>query len=164
MTHGTPVRATVADDPIPSAPAPAAARVPAAASTTIVVPGIALRATVGEGVSDAVLDTGPGHWPGTAAPGGYGNVVIAAHRSTSDRSFERIGELAPGDPVVVADATGTYTYVVEGSDVVAADRLDLTAPAGAHDLLLVAEHPPGSEQFRYVVHARLVSPPRPPGI
>jgi LPXTG-site transpeptidase (sortase) family protein len=139
------------------------AEVPAGATATISVPEIELNAAVYEGVAASVLDIGPGHWPGTAAPGGNGNLVITGHRSTSARYFERIGELVPGDPIVVGDATGTYTYVVDGSDVVATDFLDAVAPAPGHIATLIAPHPPGSEQYRYVVRARLVSTPRPPG-
>lgn len=49
---------------------------------TISVPQLELDAAVYEGVT-SVLDTGPGHWPGTAASGGNGNLVITGHRSTS---------------------------------------------------------------------------------
>jgi len=147
--------------PAPGAVPPGGSTAPAA---TISVPEIELDAAVHEGVSMSVLDVGPGHWPGTAAPGGYGNLVIAGHRSTSNRSFARIGELAPGDPVIIGDATGSYTYLVEGSDVVESDRLDAVAPSPGHILTLIAAHPPGSERYRYVVRARLASAPRPPGV
>jgi sortase A len=121
------------------------------------VPAIGLDVGVREGVGPDALDLGPGHWPGTAAPGGYGNLVIAGHRSTSNRAFERIGELVPGDRIIVGDATGTYTYVVEGSEVVAAPAFDVLAPTALPTATLVAPHPPGAEGFRYVVHARLVT-------
>ncbi len=134
------------------------------ATATVSVPAIRLEVAVYEGVATGVLDLGPGHWPGTAAPGAYGNLVIAGHRSTSTRVFERIGELQPGDAVVVGDMTGSYTYLVEGSDVVAADALDVVAQNPGHTATLIAPHPPGSEGYRYVVHARLVSTPRAPGI
>jgi LPXTG-site transpeptidase (sortase) family protein len=132
-------------------------------TVTIAAPAIELEAPVYEGVSLPVLDVGPGHWPGTAAPGGYGNVVIAGHRTTSTHPFERIGELAPGDPIVVSDATGAYTYAVEESDVVTPDRLDIVGQVSGRTLTLFASHPPRSDEYRYVVRARLVSAPRPRG-
>lgn len=64
---------------------------------------------------------------------------------------------------MLADITGTYTYLVDGSDVVAADRLDVVEQAPGYTLTRIASHPPGNEQYRYVVRARLVSTPRPPG-
>ncbi len=157
----TPVTAT---SPAAATPAPASSTPVADGAMTISVPQIGLNATVYEGVDGRVLDVGPGHWPGTATPGAEGNVVIAGHRSTSARTFERIGELATGAPIVVADASGSYAYLVEHSDVVAADRLDVLEPTPGPTLTLVAPHPPGSEQYRYVVRARLVSPARPPGV
>ena len=67
------------DDPDPNGVAgPVVARVSeVAASASISVPAIQLDAPVFEGVEPSVLDSGPGHWPGTAAPGGLGNLVIA---------------------------------------------------------------------------------------
>jgi sortase A len=147
-------------DQKPTAAHPA---LPVGAVATISVAAIQLDAPVREGVSPSVLDLGPGHWPGSAAPGGFGNLVIAGHRTTSTHPFGRIGELAPGDPIVVSDATGSYTYVVEGSDVVRSDHLDVARQTSGHTLTLIAAHPPGSEQYRYVVRARLVSAPRPAG-
>ena len=137
---------------------------PGLAVATISAAEIRLDAPVYEGLSASVLDAGPGHWPGTAAPGGFGNLVIAGHRTTSSHPFERIGELEPGDPIVVSDVTGSYAYVVEGSTVVPAGRIDMAKQDPGYALTLIAAHPPGSEKYRYVVRARLVSAPRPPGV
>lgn len=147
----------------PASAEPSPPTVGVASATTVSVPTIELEAALHEGVATNVLDMGPGHWPGTAPPGAYGNLVIAGHRSTSAATFERIGELTPGDPILVGDRTGSYTYLVEMSEVVLDDALDVVTQTPGHTLTLVAPHPPGSEGYRYVVHARLVSTPRAPG-
>jgi sortase A len=62
----------------------------------LVIPKIGLDDIVLEGVTDAALNGGPGHLPGSALPGEEGNAVISAHR---DRHFRRLGDLAIGDTI-----------------------------------------------------------------
>jgi sortase A len=165
VTEGTTPRAktagpaSMAQDPRAEAPVTGPF-----ALATVSVPANGLETAVYEGVTTNVLDLGPGHWPGTAAPGGFGNLVIVGHRSTSNRALERIGELVPGDRIVVADLTGTYTYVVEGSEVIAFEGFDALARTSRATASLVAAHPPRTEGHRYVVRAGLVSAPRPAGV
>jgi sortase A len=137
------------------------ADVPVVEVASIEIPRIGLAAPVFEGIWLTVLNRGPGHWPGTAAPGGYGNVVVAGHRVTFSQPFRHIDDLVPGDTVVLADTTGRYTYSVTGSEVVTPDDVDIVTQRPGHTLTLFACHPPGSASHRYVVFATLVSPPRP---
>ena len=65
-----------------------------------------------------VIDAGPAHWPGTASFGGWGNVVLAGHRSTETSPFLRNAELAAGDEIVLSDSTGAYHYAVTAVRVV----------------------------------------------
>ncbi len=65
---------------------------------------------VQEGVSDAVLAQGFGHFPGTAMPGHKGNYALAAHRVTHGEPLRNMPELRPGDKVVVETKRRTYTY------------------------------------------------------
>jgi sortase A len=137
------------------------ADVPVVEIGSIEVPRIGLSAPLYEGIWLTVLDVGPGHWPGTAAPGGYGNAVIAGHRVTHSEPFRHIDELVPGDTIVLADATGRYTYAVTGSEVVTPDDVGIVTQRPGHTVTLFACHPPGSAAYRYVVYGRLVSAPRP---
>ena len=50
-----------------------------------------------EGVSTDDLKKGPGHYPGTAMPGGGGNFVLSGHRTTYLAPFNGIGELSAGE-------------------------------------------------------------------
>jgi sortase A len=137
------------------------ADVPVVEIGSIEVPRIGLSASLYEGIWLTVLDVGPGHWRGSAGPGGYGNAVVAGHRVSHSAPFRRIDELVAGDTIVLADATGRYTYEVTGSEVVTPEAVDIVTQRPGHTVTLFACHPPGSAAYRYVVFGRLVSAPRP---
>jgi sortase A len=137
------------------------ADVPVVEVASIEVPRIGLATSIFEGIWLTVLDKGPGHWPGTAAPGGWGNVVIAGHRATFSQPFRDIDDLGAGDTIVLADDTGRYTYSVTGNKVVTPDEVDIVTQRPGRTITLFACHPPGSAAYRYVVFGTLISPSRP---
>jgi sortase A len=155
-----PAASTALPIPQPS-PVDAYANVPVARLGAISIPKIGLNTPYYEGVWLTVIDVGPGHWPGTAAAGGYGNLVLAGHRVSHSHPFRDIDQLQPGDPIFVSDSTGIYTYKVTSSEVVSPQSLWIVDQKPGHDITLFACHPPGSATFRYVVHGTLVSAPRP---
>lgn len=67
---------------------------------------------VSEGVSQAVLATGPGHYPSTPLPGESGNVAIAGHRAGHGDPFINFDQLRPGDEVLLSQNGATWTYRV----------------------------------------------------
>jgi sortase A len=142
--------------PTPTPP-PAApyADVPLVTIASIEIPRIGVVLPVREGVWLTVIDQGPGHWPGTAEPGGWGNAVIAAHRTTHGGPFRRIGELVSGDEIVLRDPAGTFTYVVTGTEVVVPTDLWIVDQRAARSITLFACHPIGSAAQRFVVHGEL---------
>src|SRR5262249_35729816 len=85
-TRGTPPiprRGTTTTAPLPmpeNPPKDPYADVPVRQVGTISIPKIGLLAPAYEGIWLTVLDHGPGHWPGSAEPGGRGNTVFAGHR------------------------------------------------------------------------------------
>ncbi|HWH31711.1 MAG TPA: class E sortase [Egibacteraceae bacterium] len=112
------------------------------------------------GVTAADLTKGPGHYPGSALPGGPGNMAIAGHRTTYGAPFADIDRLAEGDEIRVEDGDGvTWTYrvveqrIVEPSDttVIASDPLGNGRPT----LTLTTCHPRYSNRQRLVVFAQL---------
>lgn len=109
-----------------------------------------------EGVTLRNIDLGPSHWPGSALPGGMGNMVVAGHRVTHGRPFRNIDKLAAGDEIVVSAAGVRATYKVATSFVVTPDRIDIADPTPTPTLTLFACHPPGSARQRYVVRADLI--------
>ena len=65
-----------------------------------------------EGVSTDDLKKGPGHYPGTANPGGVGNFVISGHRTTYLAPFNGLGDMVIGDAIVIETRDTYYTYRV----------------------------------------------------
>jgi LPXTG-site transpeptidase (sortase) family protein len=77
------------------------------------IPKIGLTEYVVSGTNTNDLNLGPGHYLHTAQPGQAGNVAIAGHRTTHGAPFNRLAELAPGDPIYLTTTTGhRLTYVV----------------------------------------------------
>jgi len=133
------------------------ADVPVPQIGSIEIPAIGVDRPLFEGIWLTVIDRGPAHWPGTAEPGGWGNVVVAAHRVTHGGPFGRIGELVPGHEIVLRDTSGTFTYVVTGSEVVTPLDLWIVDQHPGRTITLFACHPIGSAAQRLVVHGELVS-------
>jgi sortase A len=140
--------------------APAAAPAAGAPFATISIPAIGLHALVREGVSQRVLDRGPGHYPGSGLPGGRLAVAIAGHRVTHTRPFLRINQLKRGQRIVLTRRSHRFVYRVSAMRVL--DPTDVW-PTRMHPtvqrLVLTACHPPHSDRKRLVVFAKLVEPP-----
>lgn len=151
--------------PVPQLPQPQDSpknpyeKVPVNKYGTIEIPKISVAAEVYEGVSLTVLNVGPGHWPGTADAGGYGNMVIAGHRVTHSKPFRNIDKLNPGDEIIVTTSDGRFTYKVSGHDIVYPKDIWIVDQTPGYRLTLFACHPPGSAAQRYVIYADLVDPP-----
>lgn len=123
---------------------------------TITIPALGVDRTLHQGVSLYNIDRGPSHWPGTAEPGELGNVVIAGHRTTHGAPFRDIDQLVEGDEVILGVDGETFVYRVVGNEVVLPSGLHIVEQTAAHTATLFACHPPGSAQYRYVVHLELV--------
>src|SRR5262245_6411721 len=89
--------------------------------------GIHLEQVVVEGVGPQQTRGGPGHVPGTAAPGQPGNSAIVGRRSAFGGPFRRIGQLERGDEILVTTTQGQTVYVV--TTVVSAPVADAPATA-----------------------------------
>ncbi|HEX6246777.1 MAG TPA: class E sortase [Nocardioidaceae bacterium] len=73
-----------------------------------------------EGISDADLASGYGHFPDSADPGEKGNYALAAHRVTHGEPLRDMPQLRPGDEVVVEtrDAVHTYELLTDPNDLI----------------------------------------------
>jgi sortase A len=153
----------------PSAPrASSAASALGTAYARIYLPtlGRSQEHVVVEGVGTEDLKKGPGHYPGTAAPGAIGNVVISGHRTTYGAPFNRLDELHVGDPIVVETQDFYYIYLVTGTTIVSPSALGETDPvpnrpgvqATQRILTLTTCNPKYSAQTRLVVRGLLQSP------
>jgi sortase A len=123
---------------------------------TIEIPKIGVVKDLYSGITMPTLDKGPGYWPGTALPGELGNTVVAGHRTSKDRPFERLDELVPGDEIIFTTGSGRHVYAVTSTEIVTPDALWIVDQTHDHRATLFACHPPGSVAYRIVVHADLV--------
>ena len=116
-----------------------------------------------EGVDDADLRQGPGHYPGTPLPGQPGNAAIAGHRTTYAAPFYNLNELVPGDPIIVETLAGTFRYDVSETETVApTDSAVLDDSSSTSELTLTTCTPRYSSAQRLVVVAVLQNPPKRP--
>ncbi|WKD58328.1 Sortase family protein [Corynebacterium capitovis DSM 44611] len=81
-----------------------------------------------EGVDEASLLVGPGHYPGTQLPGQPGNFAVAGHRVGKGAPFNDLGQLSACDAVVVETQTQWVTYRVLPTSTEAAQRAAEAAP------------------------------------
>ena len=119
------------------------------------IPRLDLSAIVLHGSDDQTLRRGPGHLENTAMPGETGNAVIAGHRDTF---FRRLREIDVGDVIRLVAVEGTYTYVVESTQIVDPDDVWVLDPTPDPSLTLVTCYPftyIGSAPERFIVRARL---------
>jgi sortase A len=149
--------------PVPAAvPEDARADVAVLPIGRIAIPKIGVDHEIYEGIWLTVIDQGPGHWPGTPLPGGYGNAVFGGHRVTQSHPFLDVDLLTPGDEInfTLRDGT-TATYRMTEQLIVEPDALWITDQKPGHMLTLFACHPKGSARQRIVIRAELVSEPVP---
>jgi sortase A len=122
----------------------------------IQIPKIGLDTELRDQITQESIDLGPSHWPGTAAPGGFGNAVIAGHRNSHSAPFHDLGALQTGDAIVLVDAGGrVFTYTVTEMFVVNPDAMWITEQSPGHTLTMFTCHPIGSSAQRLVVRATL---------
>ena len=81
-----------------------------------------------EGVGDAELAAGIGHYPGTATPGQVGNFALAGHRATHGEPFAYLDRLVPGDLVYVQTRGTWWTYRITGSEIVMPTEISVLLP------------------------------------
>jgi sortase A len=141
-----------------AAPADPYENVPIVAIGEMEIPKIGLVHTIYEGVSLTVVNHGPGHWPGTPMPGGYGNMVFAGHRTTYDHPFRNLDQLVEGDAIIFRTDQGTFTYRVTSTQVVHWDDVWIVDQHPGRTVTMFACHPPGSAEYRYVVFGELITP------
>ncbi|MGO8870630.1 MAG: class E sortase [Acidimicrobiales bacterium] len=118
------------------------------------IPKIGLLDAIVEGVGEAQLEQGPGHYQGTPLPGQAGNASIAGHRTTYAHPFYNLNELTPGDGIYILTKQGFFRYKVTQSQVVApTDVAVLDSKANQSTLTLTTCNPRYSAATRLVVTA-----------
>ena len=112
-----------------------------------------------EGVNPDDLRKGPGHMPGTAMPGQYGNAVISGHRTTYGAPFGNLDRLVPGERFTVETLIGVHTYEVVSVEVVRPTDTWVVQPREGAWLTLITCTPKYSSRQRLIVFSKLVDGP-----
>jgi sortase A len=76
------------------------------------IPALRVEQVVVEGVGPQQTRRGPGHVPGTRGPGQPGNSAIVGRRSAFGGPFRTLGQLDPGDEILVTTSQGQTIYEV----------------------------------------------------
>jgi sortase A len=143
---------------------PATTRIPDPPNGTpmanLQIPKIDLNEVVVSGTDEGDLAKGPGHYLGTAMPGQAGNVAIAGHRTTHGAPFNRLAELAIGDPIYLTTASGQkLTYIVSAVPVpVSPSDVTVLNNFGDDRLTLTTCNPEYSARQRLIVVAAYLPP------
>jgi sortase A len=138
---------------------PAALPEPGGPIGRLYLPRLGLNWILVEGVSEAALAAGPGHYPGSALPGGKGNFAVAGHREVG--LWADLDVLAPDDVVIVQTRTRWYRYRIVSSRVMPPTVLDEVAPTppgfavGSRLMTLTTCSPRWSNTSRLIVRAVL---------
>jgi sortase A len=123
----------------------------------IEIPKLTLSVPIMASYDSASLVRGVGHIDGTAMPGGLGTLGLAGHRDTY---FRPLRNIAVNMEVRVTDRDGTYHYIVDSTEVVTPDRVEVLATRGRPEMTLITCYPfdyVGAAPKRFVVHAHLAS-------
>lgn len=145
----------------PDAPPPIAApaRGPGSALAYMTIPrfGDAWLWTIVEGTTDDALAEGPGHYPGTALPGGRGNFAVAGHRAGHGDPFIDFDLLEVGDTVRVMQSGAWWEYTIYRGPELFEPGVTwmLRQPPGVRRLTLTTCWPKYGNEKRLFVRAEL---------
>lgn len=136
---------------------------PGEAHSRMYLPTLDMDWVVVNGVTQADIEYGPGHYPGTAEPGEIGNYAIAGHRVPA--VFWDADLLNDGDEIVLEGADAFYSYEVVESLTVTPDQVEVVDPNPFDPeaepdralLTITTCAPKLSNSHRLIVHAELVS-------
>jgi LPXTG-site transpeptidase (sortase) family protein len=81
-----------------------------------------------------------GHLEGTASPGDRSNIVLAGHVTIAHNvygPFAGLGQLQPGESIIVYDGEQSYTYTVDYRQEVDRTAVDITYPTPEGRITLI---------------------------
>jgi sortase A len=138
----------VGDLPVPPIPGEALGR--------IEITRIGVAAIIVEGINEKTLRRAVGHIPGTPLPGQQGNVAIAGHRDTFFRALRNVQQ---DDEIRLTTLKGSYRYLVDSTQVVRPDDMQVLNNSDETILTLVTCYPfylVGPAPKRFIVRAHKI--------
>ncbi|WP_066172765.1 class D sortase [Bacillus marinisedimentorum] len=121
------------------------------------LPALGEKLPIIEGTDEDELAQGVGHYSGTAFPGQKDQILLSGHRDTV---FRRLGELRPGDELVVEMETGSFRYRIDETEIVGADDTSVIRSTAPDEVLTVSTCYPfgyiGNAPDRYIIYAKRV--------
>jgi len=148
--HLRPLVQSLANLPIPT-PGPEQA-------IRLQIPAIGVDAPVVQGDGWDQLKKGVGQHIGSDNPGQAGNVVLSGHDDVFGEIFRDLGNLQPGDQVILYTAQHQYIYVVTGSQIVEPTQVEVMAATSEATVTLISCYPYLIDNKRIVVFAKLQNP------
>ena len=115
---------------------------------------IGLQQVIVEGASAPITQNGPGHVPGTAAPGQPGNSVIVGRSTLFGGPFAELSALAVDDLIAVTTSQGQVVYrVAEAASVQLSSARTQTKPADSAGAATTGEYTPILDTGRISIDA-----------
>lgn len=149
------------DVPVVSTPTDAPTTAPVAQKiasiATLKIDKIKLKLPVVEGATQKNMKSATAHLKETTAIGEVGNAAIAGHRMRAKgRLFNRLGEVAVGDKIVVETKDQTYTYTVYKVSIVEPTDVSVLNYNNKDKLLtLITCDPIVNPTHRLIIHAKM---------
>lgn len=119
----------------------------------LVIPKLEAKMPVVEGTHEDELEKGVGHYAGSVLPGEPDNAVLSGHRDTV---FRKIGQLEPGDELIVQSEYGKFAYVITKTWITTPDDRTVIVPHEKPVLTLTTCYPftyVGPAPKRYIIQA-----------
>jgi sortase A len=148
---------TITPTPTPT-PTQPPVRIVVKAIGRIQIPKIKVDMPIAEGATVYNLRVAIGHYTPSAPLGSEGRCVLFGHRMyTYGRHFNRLGEMAIGDMIMIDDKENRYTYTVDQIDRILPGELlgKLYEPVEGHRITLVTCDPIRVASHRLLVHGEL---------
>jgi sortase A len=117
---------------------------------------LGVTAMIMEGIDERTLKHAVGHVPGTPLPGRQGNVAIAGHRDTFFRALRNIRH---DDEITILTLQGSSRYLVDSTQVVKPDDVQVLSGSNDSILTLVTCYPfylVGPAPKRFIVRAHKI--------
>jgi sortase A len=118
-------------------------------------PSIKEELPIIEGTDEDSLEKGVGHFKGSSLPSEKGQIVLSGHRDTV---FRRMGELKLGDQLTIKLPSGTFSYVIEDTEIVEADDRSIITLQKEEEILTLTTCYPfsfvGEAPQRYIITAK----------